>query len=68
MNELMGMEGSDEEDCGSEKGRMENKLMFKSASTIVLIARMDRPVKRKSEVPVHSFLSDASLVLWVMLT
>lgn len=40
MNELMGMEGSDEGDCGSEGGRVENKLMFKIASAIVLIAKI----------------------------
>lgn len=40
MNELMGLEGSDERDCGSEEGRVENKLMFKSASAIVLIGRI----------------------------
>lgn len=40
MNELMGMDGSDEGDCGLEEGRVENKLMFKSASVIVLIARI----------------------------
>lgn len=40
MNELMGLEGSDERDCGSEEGRVEIKLMFKSASVIVLIGRI----------------------------
>ncbi len=45
MNELMGMEGSDVGDCGSEDRGVENKLMFKSAAAIVLIARIDSKEK-----------------------
>lgn len=51
-------ESSDEGHSEEEDGRVENKLMFRSASVIVLIRGTGQ--QRESEVPEHSCPSDLS--------